>query len=426
MLLFAGIYQNIKMYVKGKKPTKSAKMLAVKLPQLAHLPRGKIYITAVAVLLILFTVAASGFLVYQILLLQSQTQQNTIAKTNLQKDLEKARSELSLLQNEDQYKINQEQQEKIKNIETTYKQAASAYEQLADLKINSSNTGRADKLFAESLQLLANQRYAEADTKIREMTDFISQEKAKITAAAVPAVNLPRENTPPVSGYRRQSVQSDKGSFTVDIIAADLNSTRVAVDTASDSDCRNDCPVLALADYVSRSGAFAGVNGTYFCPATYPSCAGKTNSFDLLVMNKNKKYLNSDNNVYSNNPAVAFYGNTVRFMEHASDWGRDTGVDAVISNFPLLVRDGKNIFGGSDDPKFTAKGNRAFVAGGGNTVYIGVVYNCTMAESAATLAALGLANALNLDDGGSTALWSGGYKTGPGRNLPNVVLFLHK
>ncbi|MCL4385616.1 MAG: phosphodiester glycosidase family protein [Cyanobacteria bacterium] len=39
---------------------------------------------------------------------------------------------------------------------------------------------------------------------------------------------------------------------------------------------------------------------------------------------------------------------------------------------------------------------------------------------------LGLQNAINLDDGGSTALWYGGYKAGPGRNLPNVVLFLKK
>ena len=40
--------------------------------------------------------------------------------------------------------------------------------------------------------------------------------------------------------------------------------------------------------------------------------------------------------------------------------------------------------------------------------------------------ALGLENALNLDSGGSTALWSGGYKVGPGRNIPNAILFIRK
>lgn len=63
----------------------------------------------------------------------------------------------------------------------------------------------------------------------------------------------------------------------------DLNSTKVIVDTASESDCSNDCPFLSLADYVARNGAYGGINGSYFCPAAYPSCAGKTNSFDTLM-----------------------------------------------------------------------------------------------------------------------------------------------
>lgn len=63
---------------------------------------------------------------------------------------------------------------------------------------------------------------------------------------------------------------------------------------------------------------------------------------------------------------------------------------------------------------------------GGNMVYIGVVHNATVAESARALHAMGIQNALNLDDGGSTALWSGGYKVGPGRDIPNAVLLVRK
>ncbi|MBI1919274.1 phosphodiester glycosidase family protein [Candidatus Microgenomates bacterium] len=59
-------------------------------------------------------------------------------------------------------------------------------------------------------------------------------------------------------------------------------------------------------------------------------------------------------------------------------------------------------------------------------VYIGDVFNATMNESAHVLKAFGMDNALNLDEGGSTALWFGGYKAGPGRNIPNAVLFIHK
>jgi hypothetical protein len=142
-------------------------------------------------------------------------------------------------------------------------------------------------------------------------------------------------------------------------------------------------------------------------------------------MNKNKVYFNSENNVYSNVPAVIFLSGGIRFVGASSQWGRDTGVDGVLANQPLLVSGGQVAFGGDGDPKKGSKGGRSFVGSKGNTVYIGVVHNASVAEAAHVLAALGLENALNLDDGGSTALWAGGgYKAGPGRNLPNVILFV--
>ncbi len=246
--------------------------------------------------------------------------------------------------------------------------------------------------------------------------------KPSTAATAAPVIN----NAPPGTGYSKQSVSTDAGVFTVALVAADISSTRVIVDTASAGDCGNGCPVLSLGDYVGRNGAYAGVNGSYFCPESYPTCAGKTNSFDTLLMNKNKVYFNSANNVYSNNPAVIFGGGYVRFVGASSEWGRDTGIDSMISNYPLLVAGGNVAFGGDDDPKKGSKGTRSFVANKGNVVYIGVVYNVTVAESARVMKALGMENALNLDSGGSTALWSGGYKAGPGRGIPNAILFVKK
>lgn len=243
------------------------------------------------------------------------------------------------------------------------------------------------------------------------------------TKAAAP--NVSTNNTAPASGYSSQYVQTAAGNFLVSMVAADIGSTRVLVDTAATSDCSSNCPVLPLADYVARNGGFAGVNGTYFCPQDYASCAGKENTYDLLVMNKDKTYFNSANNVYSNNPAVIFGNGYVRFVTSASQWGRDTSPNGVISNFPLLVFNSNITFGGDSDAKQSAKGNRSFVATKGNTVYIGVVHSVTVAESAIVLHALGMDNAMNLDDGGSTALWDGGYKVGPGRSLPNAIIFAH-
>ncbi len=241
---------------------------------------------------------------------------------------------------------------------------------------------------------------------------------------AAPAPN----NNPPGAGFSRQTVSVEGQNYNVAIIAADLNSTKVIVDTASDSDCSNNCPVLSLADYVGRNGAYAGINGSFFCPPEYPGCTGKTNSFDTLLMNKNKHYFNSDNNVYSTVPAAIFSAGSARFVGRSLEWGRDTGVDSVIANYPLLVAGGNiNFTEAPNEPKFGQRGARGFIATKGNMVYIGDVFNATMGESAKVMKAMGMDNALNLDEGGSTALWFGGsYKAGPGRNIPNAILFVNR
>ena len=141
-------------------------------------------------------------------------------------------------------------------------------------------------------------------------------------------------------------------------------------------------------------------------------------------MNRNKTYFNSANNVYSNVPAAIFTAGSARFVRASSEWGRDTSVDSVIAGQPLLLLNGEIQFGGDDEVKRASRGARSFIASKGTTVYIGVVYNANVAEVALVLHAMGLENAINLDSGGSTALYSSGrYIAGPGRNTPfGIVL----
>ena len=377
------------------------------------------------ILVVIFVAISIGAFYYykkttsQILLMQSN-------KIKLDQALKTASIDLKNLKSQDQYKINKDLESKVKNIETTYTKAVSAYEKLLDLKSVTKKTEKLDSSFADILTLLSERNYSSAEAYLLVFEKEIDTVKQKILVSFQIPANVPEKNTPPGSGYSSQVVKSDVGDFLVGIISADLNSTRVIVDTTSDSDCKNDCPVMSLGDYVSRSGAFAGINGSYFCPADYPSCSDKKNSFDTLAMNKNKKYINSDNNVYSTVPAVIFSGNSARFVEQSLEWGRDTGVDAVLAMQPLLVSGGNIAFNGDGEPKRGSKGSRSFVGATGSTAYIGVVFNATVAEAAHVIHTMGIQNALNLDDGGSTALWSGGYKAGPGRNLPNVLLFVGK
>ena len=360
------------------------------------------------------------------IILQSTSKQLSLSK----KSEQQISRSLADLKNQDQYKRNQSLQATISAIEKTYSQSVALYQNILDLQAQKVDTTDDLKLFTDTLSLLSNHNYSSASADLTELAGDIQTQQNKLAAASVPAAPAgqpaTQSNTPPGSGYSVQSVTTDRGNFTVSIIAADLSSTKVVVDTASGGDCSNNCPTLPLSDYVSRSGAYAGINGTYFCPADYPSCAGKTGSFDLLVMNKNKVYFNSGNNVYSTNPAVIFGNGFVRFVSQALQWGRDTSVDAVISNFPLLVYDGNITYSDSSDVKFNNLGTRGFVANKGNTVFIGFVYNANMTDSAHVMKSLGMDNAMNLDEGGSTALWFGGYKAGPGRNIPNALLFVRK
>jgi exopolysaccharide biosynthesis protein len=347
-------------------------------------------------------------------------------KLTLEQKLASAEAQIKLVTSEDQYQKNKALEDEMNKIKDTYKRAAKTYEEMLKAKEAGSKNKELDTLYAKTIDQLSQKNYQEA-TKTLDMIDTKIKEETQKTVAAIKIPeNAVASNTPPGAGYSQQKVTTDIGEFLVSIIAADLGSTRVIVDTASEGDCGNECPVMPLASYVSRSGAFAGINGTYFCPASYPSCVGKTNSFDLLVMNKNKRYFNSDNNVYSTNPAFIFSSGGARFVGQALQWGRDTGVDAVISNYPTLVQGGNNAFGGSSDPKHGSKGPRSFIANKGNIAYIGIVHGATVGEAAKVLHTMGMENAMNLDSGGSTALWSGGYKAGPGREIPNAVLFVRR
>lgn len=391
----------------------------------------KIHLPKRPSLILFFALATTAIIAaswYYILSLSRQVAAVQFELGRASSELSAAKQQISELLTEDQRQKNLELEESIKQIKTTYTSSISVYEDLADLKLLTKNTAKFDSTYAQIVKYLADSNFASASTQLVQLQKDIASEKqiATVVVSPIPAANVPQSNTAPNSGYNRQTVNTDAGSFVVSLIAADLGSTKVIVDTASDGDCANNCPVLSLATYVARSNAFAGVNGSYFCPASYPTCAGKTNSFDLLAMNKNKTYLNSANNVYSSNPAVIFGSGYIRFVGAASQWGRDAGVDGVLSNYPLLLSGSNVVFGGNSDPKQGSKGNRSFVGNKGNTVYIGVVHSATVAEAARALKALGLENALNLDDGGSTALWSGGYKVGPGRDLPNVILFVRK
>jgi exopolysaccharide biosynthesis protein len=329
----------------------------------------------------------------------------------LRRQLTAAQNDFDNFKKSDQVSINKKLIEDLASIKKIFTETIKVYESLVDLKGDKKQYGKVDSYFAQVLSQLGENNQASASATLKLLSEEIRKQIAIIPT--------PR----PPSG---QSVKTNTGDFVVNVISADLRTTKVVVDTASESDCGDNCPVMSLAAYTARSGAYAAINGPYFCPAAYPSCAGKKNSFDTLLMNKKKTYFNSSNNVYSTVPA-AIFSTTSRFVSKSMEWGRDTGVDSVIAGQPLLVFNGQSQFSGDGDPKKSGKGSRPFIGGTDNMVYIGIVYNATVAEAATVIAGMGIKNAINLDSGGSTAMWNNGrYVAGPGRDLPFGIMLVKR
>jgi len=129
--------------------------------------------------------------------------------------------------------------------------------------------------------------------------------------------------------------------------------------------------------------------------------------------------MNSDQNVYSTVPMfVQNADRSMRFMSASLEWGRDTGIIGGLANHPMLVSGGKALV-----TETGAKGPRGFIGVKGGTLYIGVVHGASIGDAAIVLQTLGLDTVMNLDGGGSSALYyNGAYKVGPGRNLPNAII----
>lgn len=252
-----------------------------------------------------------------------------------------------------------------------------------------------------------------------------------IAPTKVPVPTLVVHTGPPSSGLSTINVSTEKGLFSATVLSIDLTGARVITDTGNDSDCATGCAVMSLSGFVSKNGGFAGVNGSYFCPATYPDCASKTNSFDFPVYNTRLGHWINGGNLSWGERRAIFYvdGSGAHYQNNSS--GFSGGLTAGIINYPGLV-DGGNVqidesqSGLSDKQK--AVGTKVGIGlRDSNHVMVVIAKNVNMHQFAYVFKALGATGALNLDTGGSTALISSGrYVYGPGRDLPNAIIFASK
>ena len=230
------------------------------------------------------------------------------------------------------------------------------------------------------------------------------------------------------TGSSTLSVPTARGTFTTHLIKERRADVTVKTVTANASYCANNCPVKPLDQYVAADNAYAGIHGTYLCPPDYAACAGKVNSYDYAMYN-------SDLGIWINKPALIgqnglaiFNGKTATYYRRAYVYAQgptaNGPITAGISMFMLLLQGGSIL---DTTAEQTAQQQEKGLKGSMGTddvfIYLAIVENANLTDSQYVLQALGVRDALNLDGGGTAAMWIGGqYTVGPGRLLPNAVL----
>ncbi len=301
----------------------------------------------------------------------------------------------------------------ILNLVESYKSKV-ARNQSAKLKVDNQ-----EKNLEEWSKQLFSKNFDQLQTQIAQENSKLDEDHKKYLATLPPPA-------PSGQGYSYTTVQSEKGRYSVNLIKVPLSSVKVKTVSAASSDCKNNCPTKSLAEYVRENGGYAGMNGTYFCPPDYKECGGKVNSFDYaLYDSQDKKWLNKGALTWFKTGLMTFNGNSARFYKKSSDYGGD-GVTAGISNYPSLLKGGEIVVKDSDLTAYQKiKGSRGVIATDGKNLYLALIYNATMEEAAYAIRALGAKDALNIDAGGSSAMYiNGGYVVGPGRSLPNAIVLV--
>jgi len=136
--------------------------------------------------------------------------------------------------------------------------------------------------------------------------------------------------------------------------------------------------------------------------------------------------------VYNNLGEYEMYHRTADMGWTAQDYTTKFGkqIEAAASNYPSLIENGVLVV--RSEPTLTGglitnKSPRGALGWDSNYVYIFVAKAATVEDLGLIAQSMGLQNALNLDGGGTTAMYvKDTYVIGPGRLLPNATVFIKK
>ena len=125
---------------------------------------------------------------------------------------------------------------------------------------------------------------------------------------------------------------------------------------------------------------------------------------------------------------LIFNGKTPTYYRRAYVYGQgptaNLPITAGITMFMLLLQGGAILdISAEQTAKQQEREMKGSIGTDGTYIYLVITENASLVESQYVLQALGVQDALNLDGGGTSAMWiNGQYTVGPGRLLPNAIL----
>ncbi len=241
------------------------------------------------------------------------------------------------------------------------------------------------------------------------------------------------------SSWTAKTINTSVGSFAIKQVEINLSNPNLSIKSVTPTSGERmtvPSPTKSLLTYVQDNHAFAGINGSYFCPADYSSCSGIEGSFYWMWFDSiSGNFANSYQNQFNWGPVIAFdTNNNVHYFKSAVDWPgqavfearENVKLQAAISNGPGLIFAGEFLVTNDqlDTKQRTVKSNRSGIGFLGKKMYLVVASGATVLDLGYIMQSMGMEYAMNLDGGGSSALYyDGSFKVGPGRNMPNAIVF---
>lgn len=241
----------------------------------------------------------------------------------------------------------------------------------------------------------------------------------------------------------KKKINYNNQDYFLDIVKIDLDkpNLKIITDTANSQNCTGRCQAKELLDYFENDKVFAAINGSYF-----DTSAEKLNYYFFPVFNsKLNIFINDDQLKYpTTGPIMAFdENNKFYYFKDSRDFASVSNFEttygaklqAAIGNKPRLIEDGKNLLidWEVDEKQRNVKATRNAIAykkndsGGKGFIYLIVARSATVADLAEILKIMEMDYAINLDGGYSAALfYHDEYMLGPGRNIPNTIMFAEK